>query len=150
MGEGDGLVTIPTEAIKQFIVGTIVPAIAGAGAAYLASKGVLNVFDISKATATTDLDELGVFLVVTGSGWLTSHHLLSGHYSPAAKVGIRGVPPAFAPSTNPTKMSTASMFGEVKPIDFTPLAPAFEEIKASIDRLGKMVAPKGANEEAHK
>jgi hypothetical protein len=76
---------VSTEAIKQFIVGTIVPAVAGAAAAYLASKGVLNVFDISKATATTDIDELGVFVVVAGSGWLTSHHLLSGRYSPASK-----------------------------------------------------------------
>ena len=74
-----------TEAVKQFLVGTVVPAIAGAGAAWLASKGVLNVFEISKATATTDLDELGVFLVVTGSGWLTAHHVLLGEYSPAAK-----------------------------------------------------------------
>lgn len=78
------------ESIKQLLVGVVVPVVAGAGAAWLASKGVLNVFDISKATATTDLDELGVFVVVTASGWLTSHHLLRGNYSPAAKLGIRG------------------------------------------------------------
>ena len=76
---------IPSEAIKQFVVGTIVPVVAAAGAAWLASKGALNVFGISKATATTDLDELGVFVVVAGSGWLTSHHILLGHYSKAAK-----------------------------------------------------------------
>lgn len=77
-----------TEAIKQFLVGTVIPAIAGAGAAWLASKGVLNVFGISSATATTDLDELGVFVIVTGSGWLTSHHILLGKYSPPAKAQI--------------------------------------------------------------
>lgn len=85
------------EAVKQFIVGTIIPAVAGAAAAYLASKGVLNIFDISKATATTDIDELGVFVVVAGSGWLTSHHLLLGHYSPAAK-RVSGFAPGAAPT----------------------------------------------------
>ena len=80
-----------TESIKQFLIGVVVPAVAGAGAAWLASKGVLNVFDISKGTATTDIDELGVFIVVTGAGWLTAHHLLSGHYSPTAKANTGGV-----------------------------------------------------------
>jgi hypothetical protein len=79
------------EAIKHYLVGAVVPVIAAAAATWLASKGVLNVFDISKASATTDLDELGVFVVVAGSGWLTSHHLLSGHYAPAAKA-VAGLP----------------------------------------------------------
>ena len=96
-----------TESINQFLIGVVVPAVAGAGAAWLASKGVLNVFDISKATATTDIDELGVFVVVAASGWLTAHHLLSGHYLPKAKenvgaaavVNVASVPAASARRT---------------------------------------------------
>lgn len=87
--------------VVQWVTGTVVPVIAGAGAAWLASKGVLNVFDISKATAAADLDELGVFAVVTAAGWLTSHRVLSGHYSVpkwiTASASVRSAPPVPRP-----------------------------------------------------
>jgi hypothetical protein len=83
-------VTINTEAIKQFLITTVIPPIAGAGAAWLASKGVLNIFGISTTNATTDIDELGVFIAVTGAGWFSTHHILSGTYSPVAKAAKRG------------------------------------------------------------
>jgi hypothetical protein len=100
-----------TESIKQFLIGVLVPAVAGAGAAWLASKGVLNVFDISKATATTDIDELGVFVVVATSGWLTAHHLLSGHYLPKAKENVGAaavVNVAPAPAASARRTTAAS------------------------------------------
>jgi len=77
---------MPTaEQLKQFLVGTIVPPIAGALATWLASTPVLAVFHITTNAAATEVTQVLVFAVVAGLSWLTAHHVLSGHYTPAAK-----------------------------------------------------------------
>jgi hypothetical protein len=77
------------EAIKQFIVGTVIPPIAGALATWLASTQVFAVFHITANAAAAEITQALVFGVVTGIAYLVNHHILAGHYSPAAKAATR-------------------------------------------------------------
>jgi len=76
-----------SEQIKQFLLGVVLPPSVAAGATWL----VVNVpllstfFHISTTSVAGVLAEVGTFLVVTVTTWLTQHHVLSGHYTPAAK-----------------------------------------------------------------
>jgi hypothetical protein len=81
---------MPTsEQIKQFLVGVVIPPLAGALATWLASTQVFSVFHITANAAAAEITQVLVFGVVTGLAWLSSHHILSGHYAPAAKVAAR-------------------------------------------------------------
>lgn len=79
---------LTAETVKQFIVGTIIPPIAGALATWLASTQVFSVFHITANAASAAIVQVLVFGVVTGIAWLTSHHILKGTYSPAAKAAV--------------------------------------------------------------
>lgn len=81
-------IPINLEAIKQFLVGTVLPPVAGALATWLASTPVLAVFHITANAAAAEITQLAVFGVTAGLSWLTAHHILLGHYSPAAKATI--------------------------------------------------------------
>jgi hypothetical protein len=76
---------VSAEAIKQFIVGVVIPPIAGALATWLTSTQVFSIFHITQSAAAAEITAVLVFGVVTGLTWLTQHHVLSGHYTPAAK-----------------------------------------------------------------
>jgi len=78
-----------TEQIKQFLVTVVVPPIAGAVATWLASTPVLAVFHITANAAATEVTQALTFAIVTGIAYLSAHHILSGHYSPAAKAAAR-------------------------------------------------------------
>lgn len=62
--------------IKTFIVGTIVPPIAGALATWLVGTHVLNLFNISTSEVAYEVTQIATFGVVTGLTWLTNHHIL--------------------------------------------------------------------------
>ena len=75
---------MPTIAqIRTFIVGTIIPPIAGALATWIVSTHVLALFAISSGQVAYAITQIATFGVVTGLAWLTSHHILSA--SNAAK-----------------------------------------------------------------
>ncbi len=77
---------MPTaEQLRQFIVGTIIPPIAGALATWLASTQVFAVFHITANAAAAEITQVLVFGVVTGIAYLVNHHILSGHYTSTAK-----------------------------------------------------------------
>ena len=77
---------MPTaEQLRQFIVGTVIPPIAGALATWLASTQVFSVFHITANAAAAEITQVLVFGVVTGLTWLTGHHILAATYGPAAK-----------------------------------------------------------------
>lgn len=77
--------------LKQFLVGTIVPPIAGVLATWLVGTHVLDLFRISSSEVAYEITQILTFGVVTGIAWLTSHHILSGSYTPAA-VAAKGKP----------------------------------------------------------
>ena len=78
------------EAIKQFLISTVIPPIAGALATWLASTQVFAIFHLTQSVAAAEITEGLVFLVVTGIAWLATHHILLGHYTPAAKLAAGG------------------------------------------------------------
>ena len=81
---------MPNDAqLKQFIVGTLLPPIVGALVSLIASTEVLNVFNISHDQLAAWVSAVAVFGVVTVIGWLKVHHILAGHYTPAAKAAAR-------------------------------------------------------------
>jgi hypothetical protein len=68
---------MPTVAqLRTFIVGTIIPPIAGALGTWLASTQVFGVFHITANAAVAEITQIAVFGVVTGLTWLTNHHIL--------------------------------------------------------------------------
>jgi hypothetical protein len=75
------------EQLKHFLLGVVLPPAVAAGATWL----VVNVpllstfFHISSTSVAGVLAQVGTFLVVTVVTWLTQHHVLSAHYTPAAK-----------------------------------------------------------------
>lgn len=77
------------ETIKQFIVGTVIPPIAGILATWITSTQVLSIFHITQSAAAAEITQVLVFGVVTGLTWLTQHHVLAGHYTPGAKAAAR-------------------------------------------------------------
>lgn len=83
------------EQIRQFLVGVVLPPIAGVIATWIVSTvHILNLFGVTSASLAGELVNLGTFGIVTLIGFLTSHHILSGHYTPAAKAaaGHRKLP----------------------------------------------------------
>lgn len=78
---------MPTaEQIKQFFAATVVPPLAGAAAAWLfIHVHFLAIFHIAQASAAGEITQLGVWGVTTVIGFLVSHNILKGHYTPAAK-----------------------------------------------------------------
>ncbi len=69
--------------LKQFILGTIVPPLAGALATWIVGTGVLAVFKVSSSEVAYEVTQIVTFGVVTAIAWLTSHHILTGSYTPA-------------------------------------------------------------------
>ena len=78
-------VVIPTEAVKQFLTGTIVTLVTGGLVTWLSGAQVLNFLHISSSTAASDITGAVTFLGVSGITWLTQHHILLGTYSKAGK-----------------------------------------------------------------
>ena len=70
-------ITIPSVAqIKTFIVGTIIPPLAGALATWIVGTHVLAIFAISSSQIAYEVTQIATFGVVTGLTWLTNHHIL--------------------------------------------------------------------------
>lgn len=68
--------------IKQFLVGTVLPPLAGALATWIVGTGVLAIFHVSTSEVAYEVTQIATFGVVTGIAWLTSHHILTGSYEP--------------------------------------------------------------------
>jgi hypothetical protein len=83
---------MPTaEQIRQFLVGTILPPLAGVVTTWIvANVHVLNLFHITEASIAGELTQLGTFAVSAAIAWLTTHHILKGHYTPAEKAAVEG------------------------------------------------------------
>jgi hypothetical protein len=81
---------MPTaEQLKQFIVGVVLPPLAGALSTWLyTSVHLLSIFHITQGQVAKTITELGVFGITSLLGFLVSHHILSGHYTPAAKAKV--------------------------------------------------------------
>lgn len=74
---------LPSSAqIRQFLVGTIIPPIAGVAATWIVGTHVLALFPIGKSQVAYAVTQVITFGVVTGLTWLTSHHVLTGSYAP--------------------------------------------------------------------
>jgi hypothetical protein len=73
------------EAIKQYLVGTVIPPIVGGITTWLAGTKVLVIFGTTTNAASGAITKVLVFLAAAGLAWLAQHHILSGHYSPSAK-----------------------------------------------------------------
>jgi len=77
---------MPTVAqIRQFIVGTIIPPIAGVVATWVVGTHVLDLFNISSSEVAYEITQIATFAVVTGLTWATNHKILTGAYLPTAK-----------------------------------------------------------------
>jgi len=71
-----------TEQIRQFLTGVVLPPLVGALVTYLfANTHILNLFNISEASAAGELTQLGAWAITTAIAWLTTHHILMGHYA---------------------------------------------------------------------
>jgi hypothetical protein len=73
------------EAIKQYLVGTIVPLATSSLVTWLTSAKVLAVLSLSPTTAAKDISAALIFVVTYAFGWLSQHKILAGHYTPAAR-----------------------------------------------------------------
>lgn len=77
---------MPTqEQITQFLATTIVPLVTGALVTWLSSTKVLALFNLTATSAAKVIGAVLVFGVSAGIAYLSSHHILAGHYTPAAK-----------------------------------------------------------------
>jgi hypothetical protein len=77
---------MPTaEQIKQFLIGTVLPPLVGFLATWLASQPILAVFHITREAAAAEVTQALVFGLTALFTWLSAHHILKGHYTPAAK-----------------------------------------------------------------
>lgn len=75
-----------TEQIRQFLAGSVLPVVAGAAATWLVVHiHLLALFHVSANSVAGALTQLGVYAISAGLTWLTSHHILTGAYSPAAR-----------------------------------------------------------------
>jgi hypothetical protein len=77
------------EQIKQFLIGSVVPVIAGSLATWVTGTKVLAIFGITKEAAAAAIVQVLVFGITAGLTFLVSHHILLGHYAPAAKAAAR-------------------------------------------------------------
>jgi amino acid transporter len=74
------------EQIKQFFLTVVLPPVVGIIAAWLiATVHVLNLFGITEGQVAGELSLLGAWGITTAITALAQHHILSGHYTPAAK-----------------------------------------------------------------
>lgn len=73
---------MPTlEQLKLFFLGTILPPLVGVVAAWLiANVHVLNLFHITESSVVGELTLLGTWGLSALFAYLTSHHILSGHW----------------------------------------------------------------------
>jgi predicted Na+-dependent transporter len=76
---------INLEAVKQWILVTLVPVITGGIVTWLAGSKVLNLLHLTSSVAASTISSVIVFGVTAAFSFLASHHILAGHYSPAAK-----------------------------------------------------------------
>jgi hypothetical protein len=82
---------MPTaEQLRQFLVLTVLPVVAGATANWLVIHvHLLASFHITATAVGSVVSQLGVFGITAAITFLASHHILSGHYTPAAKLKAR-------------------------------------------------------------
>ena len=74
------------EQIKQWLSTVAVPILAGVLATWITVHiHFLALFHVTTGSVAAIVSQLGVFGVTAALGFLTSHHILSGHYTPAAK-----------------------------------------------------------------
>jgi hypothetical protein len=73
---------LPTpDQLRQFLVGTVVPPIAGALATWLTTHvHVLALFHIGSDSVALAVSQSLVFSVVTATSFLAGHHILTGSY----------------------------------------------------------------------
>lgn len=91
------------EVIKQYLAAVVIPVLAGAAANWLIVHAhFLAAFHVTAGSVAGVLSQLGVFAVTAALGWLSAHHILSGHWVPAAqKAHGMSVVQNFAPAAAP-------------------------------------------------
>lgn len=82
------------EVIKQYLASVVVPVLSGAAANWaIVHLHFLAAFHVTAGSVAGVLSQLGVFGITAGLGWLSAHHILAGHWLPAAKkAALRPVP----------------------------------------------------------
>jgi len=94
------------ESIKQFLVGVVLPPIAGiVVTAIVANVHVLNLFHISETQLSGWFVSMGTWGITTLIAFLTTHHILSGHWVPSAVKHAQALELATA-RTSTTKETT--------------------------------------------
>lgn len=75
------------EQLKQFFVNVVLPIVTSVLTTWLfATVHIFNLFHISEGTVAAELTQLGVFAVTALITFLTGHHILTGKYTPSAKL----------------------------------------------------------------
>lgn len=73
---------MPTLAqLKQFLIGAVIPPVAGALATWIVGTHVLDLFQVSKGQVVYELTQVLTFAVVSVLAWLSAHHMLKGTYT---------------------------------------------------------------------
>jgi hypothetical protein len=77
------------ETIKAWLAAVVVPVVSGAAATWLVVHvHFLALFHLGASTIASVVSQVAVFGITAALGWLTAHHVLSGHYAPAAKAKV--------------------------------------------------------------
>jgi hypothetical protein len=78
------------ETIKAWLAAVVVPVLSAAAATWLVVHvHFLALFHLEASTIANVIAQVAVFGITAALGWLTAHHVLSGHYTPAARAGGR-------------------------------------------------------------
>lgn len=81
---------LSAESIKAFLAAVVVPVLSGAAATWLiVHVHFLALFHVGASTIAGMIAQVAVFGITAALGWLTAHHVLSGHYTPLAKAQAR-------------------------------------------------------------
>lgn len=74
------------EVVKQYLAAVVIPVLSGAAANWaIIHLHFLAAFHVTAGSVAGVLSQLGVFGITAALGWLSAHHILSGHWLPAAK-----------------------------------------------------------------
>lgn len=78
------------EAVKQYLVVTVVPLVTSTAVTWLTSAHVLALFSITPTSAAKTIGGVLVFIVTWAFNQLALHKILGGHFTPAARAGLAG------------------------------------------------------------
>ena len=86
--------TVNTEAIKQFVMSSLVPLITGGLVTWLASNEVLSILHLSQESAAAIISSVVIFGLTAVLTQFGVHNVLSGNYAPASKAAAKARKPS--------------------------------------------------------